>query len=160
MAKLYTVKYGFLLDDDEDFECDVADPLDWVTNKVVNEQLMPEETKFHQDYHAKLRDCLGEWYRTQSASLLKEDKATFSEIFSQLGGTRKPPHCPQLLHFYSEKSWDSHIKPRADERKRALERQVEMTGVPALAAILIQNEVTKECWEDEPESLKEEMLQE
>ncbi|KAJ7363887.1 hypothetical protein DFH08DRAFT_949525 [Mycena albidolilacea] len=136
-AKLYTVKYGFLLDDDEDFECDVADPLDWVANKVVNEQLTPEETKLRQDYHAKLRDRLGGWYRTQ-----------------------KPPRCPQLLHFYSEKRWDSHIKPCADERKRALERRAEMTGVPAPAAILIQNEVTKECWEDEPESLKEEMLRE
>jgi hypothetical protein len=103
---------------------------------------------------------LGGWYRTQYASLLKEDKATFSEIFGRLGGTRKPPCRPQLLHFYSEKRWDSHIKPRADERKRALERWAEMTGVPAPAAILIQNEVTKECWEDEPESLKEEMLRE
>jgi hypothetical protein len=56
MAKLYTVKYRFLLDDDEDFECDVADPPDWVANKVVNEQLTPEETKLRQDYHAKLRD--------------------------------------------------------------------------------------------------------
>ncbi|KAJ7694010.1 hypothetical protein B0H14DRAFT_3530918 [Mycena olivaceomarginata] len=160
MAKLYTVKYRFLLNDDEDFECDVADPPDWVTNKVVNEQLTPEETKLRQDYHAKLRDRLGGWYCTQYASLLKEDKATFSEIFGRLGGTRKPPRRPQLLHFYSEKRWDSHIKPRADERKRALERRAEMTGVPVPAAILIQNEVTKECWEDEPESLKEEMLRE
>ncbi|KAJ7786799.1 hypothetical protein B0H14DRAFT_3506384 [Mycena olivaceomarginata] len=161
MAKLYTAKYGFLLDDDEDFECDVADPPDWVANKVVNERLTPEETKFRQDYHAKFRDRLGGWYRTQYASLLKEDKATFSEIFGRLGeGTRKPPRRPQLLHFYSEKRWDSHIKPRADERKRVLEGRAERTGIPAPAAILIQNEVTKECWMDEPESFKDEMLRE
>ncbi|KAJ7711346.1 hypothetical protein B0H14DRAFT_3524575 [Mycena olivaceomarginata] len=141
MAKLYTVKYEFLLNGDKDFECDVADPSDWVANKVVNEQLTPEETKLCQDYHAKLRDRLGGWYRTQYASLLKEDKATFSEIFGPTGRDEETPT----------------LRARTNA---SLERQAEMTGVPAPAAILIQNEVTKECWEDEPESLKEEMLRE
>ncbi|KAJ6538045.1 hypothetical protein B0H19DRAFT_1382625 [Mycena capillaripes] len=36
MAQLYTAKYSFNLADDEDFEVGVADPPDWVANKVVN----------------------------------------------------------------------------------------------------------------------------
>jgi hypothetical protein len=56
MAKLYIVKYSCHLGADEDFACDVADPPDWVANKIVNERLSPEETKFRQEYHTTLRD--------------------------------------------------------------------------------------------------------
>jgi hypothetical protein len=56
MTRLYTVKYGRELADDEDFEFDVADPPDWVANKVVNERLTPEETKFRNEWHSKFRD--------------------------------------------------------------------------------------------------------
>jgi hypothetical protein len=36
------------LADEEDFEVDVADPPDWVANKVVNEVLTEEESTFRQ----------------------------------------------------------------------------------------------------------------
>jgi hypothetical protein len=35
-----------------------------------------------------------------------------------------------------------------------------MTGVDAPAAITIQNDVTKECWEEESDLYKEELLRE
>ncbi|KAJ7264466.1 hypothetical protein B0H12DRAFT_1068719 [Mycena haematopus] len=163
IAKLYVVKYGMDLKDDEDFACDVADPPDWVANKVVNERLSVEETKARQDFHTKLRERqrLGGWYRSQYTSLLKEDKATFHDLFARLGeGGRKPPRRPQLMHFYSEKCYDAHIKSRVDERKKALQQRAEFTGTPAPAAIAIQNEVTKECWEEESEEFKLELLRE
>jgi hypothetical protein len=56
MMRLYTVKYGRRLADNEDFEFDVADPPNWVVNKVVNECLTPEETKFRNEWHSKFRD--------------------------------------------------------------------------------------------------------
>jgi hypothetical protein len=56
MSKLYIVKYGYELGDDKDFAVDVADPPDWVANKVVNEKLTPEEEKFRQEFYTKLRD--------------------------------------------------------------------------------------------------------
>jgi hypothetical protein len=55
MTKLFTVKYGWHLEDDEDFEVDVTDPPDWVANKVVNEQLTPEEEKYRQEFHTTFR---------------------------------------------------------------------------------------------------------
>ncbi|KAJ7363882.1 hypothetical protein DFH08DRAFT_949516 [Mycena albidolilacea] len=161
MTRLYTVKYGRGLADDEDFEFDVADPPDWVANKVVNERLTPEETKFRNEWHSKFRDRVGNWYRTQYQSLLKEDKTTFSEIFGHLGeGPRRPPRRPQLLHFYSEKRYDSHIKPLVEARKRTLAKREALGGMKAPAAIVIQNEVTKECWDEEPLSVQEEVVRE
>ncbi|KAJ7850179.1 hypothetical protein B0H14DRAFT_3452103 [Mycena olivaceomarginata] len=161
MAKLYIIKYGCHLAADDDFAYDVADPPDWVANKVVNERLSPEETEFRQEYHTILRDRLGEWYRRQFASLLKEDKATFADIFGHLGeGGRKPPRRPQLLHFYSEKRYDEHIKPRVEARKKVLAVRAEMTGVKAPAAITIQNEVTKECWDEESDLYMDSLLRE
>ncbi|KAJ7840329.1 hypothetical protein B0H14DRAFT_3458244 [Mycena olivaceomarginata] len=136
MAKLYIIKYGCHLAADDDFAYDVADPPNWVANKVVNERLSPEETTFRQEYHTILRDRLGKWYRRQ--------------------GGRKPPRCPQLLHFHSEKRYDEHIKPRVEARKKSLAVRAEMTGVKAPAAITIQNEVTKECWDEESDLTPEE----
>jgi hypothetical protein len=104
---------------------------------------------------------LGQWYRTQYANLLEDDKATFTDIFGRLGeGTRKPPRRPQLLHFYSEKRYQSHIKPRVEERKRVLEKRAEYRGEDPPVAITIQNDVTKECWEEESEAFQEEMVRE
>ncbi|KAJ7923737.1 hypothetical protein B0H13DRAFT_2316091 [Mycena leptocephala] len=56
MAKLYTVKYGFELEDNEDFEVDVEDPPDWVADTVVNVRLSAEEMTKRQEYHTKLRE--------------------------------------------------------------------------------------------------------
>jgi hypothetical protein len=67
MAKLYIIKYGCHLAADDDFAYDVADPPDWVANKVVNERLSPEETTFRQEYHTILRDV-------SAISLTKEKK--------------------------------------------------------------------------------------
>ncbi|KAJ7691870.1 hypothetical protein B0H14DRAFT_2651873 [Mycena olivaceomarginata] len=123
--------------------------------------LTPEEKKHRQDFHTKLRTRLGGWYRTQYANLLEEDKATFTDIFGRLGeGTRKPPRCPQLLHFYSEKRYQSHIKPHVEQRKNALKKRAEFTGGDPPATITIQNDVTKECWEEESEMFQQEMLRE
>jgi hypothetical protein len=102
---------------------------------------------------------LGQWYRIQYSSLLKEDKATFNELFAQLGeGTRKPPRRPQLLHFYSEKRYDAHIRPRVEERKRVLQKRAEFGGAAMPHAITIQNEVTKESWDEETVAFQEEMV--
>ncbi|KAJ7745168.1 hypothetical protein B0H14DRAFT_3514592 [Mycena olivaceomarginata] len=135
LTKLYLVKYGYHVADDEDFEVHMADPPVWVANKVVNEELAPEESTFRQDYYQKFHEGNGT-------------------------GTRKPPCRPQLLHFYSEKRYDSHIRPRVEERKRALGQRAEFAGVEAPASIKIQNNVTKECWDEESMAYQEEMVKE
>ncbi|KAJ7740332.1 hypothetical protein B0H16DRAFT_1758051 [Mycena metata] len=156
-AKLFAVKYGFELEDNEDFEFDVADPPDWVANKVVNERLSPEETAFRQKTHAKLRDRIGAWYRTQYASLLKEDKAVFTEMFGRLAHDKdKPPKRPQLLHFYSSRVYDKLIAPRVEKRMKELETKAKYTGGEMPWPITVQNQVTKECWEEETEVEQEE----
>ncbi|KAJ7902359.1 hypothetical protein B0H13DRAFT_1882605 [Mycena leptocephala] len=159
MAKLYTAKYGFELADDEDFEVDVADPPDWVADKVVNVRLSAEETKMRQDTHTKLRERLGQWYRGQYGSILKAEKTSFGELFSSLGRQEKPRR-QQLLHFYSGRHWETRIKPRVEARLAGLKRRAEYTGEAVPAAITIQNEETKACWDEESPVFQEAMKRE
>ncbi|KAJ7030418.1 hypothetical protein C8F04DRAFT_1186824 [Mycena alexandri] len=147
MSKLFTVKYGFTLEDNEDFESDVADPPDWVANNVVNQQLSEEETAARQKTYAKLRDIrqrIGAWYRTQYASLLKDDKVAFGEMFGQLAHDTKPKR-PQLLHFYSSRVYDDVIAPRVEKTVGGSE---EKGGIYWGGS---SNQVTKECWDEETE---------
>jgi hypothetical protein len=64
------------------------------------------------------------------------------------------------LHFYSEKQYELYIKPRIEQRKSTLEKRAEFMGEDLPAAITIQNDVTKECWEEESEMFQQEMLRE
>jgi hypothetical protein len=103
---------------------------------------------------------LGAWYRTQYATLLKEDKATFGDLFGHLGEGLKPPRRPQLLHFYSSRRYEGHIKVRVEERMATLRKRAERTGGPPPVAITVQNKVTQECWDDESDMFRQEMQRE
>ncbi|KAJ7794561.1 hypothetical protein B0H14DRAFT_2621764 [Mycena olivaceomarginata] len=132
MTKLYIVKYGYELSDDKDFAVDVVDPPDWVANKVVNEKLVPEEEKFRQEFHTKFT-----W-----ANGIAHNTPAFSKR------TRQPSR------------YEEHIKLRVEARKRVLAKRAELSGVKAPHAITVQNEVTKECWEEETYVYQQEMVQE
>jgi hypothetical protein len=174
MAKLYTVKYGFELEDNEDFEVDVEDPPDWVADTVVNVRLSAEETTKRQEYHTKLREVeclsftggnmqadkrrqrLGQWYRAKNAGVLKAEKTSFGELFSGLGHLQAKPRRPQLHHFYLSRHYNTRIKARVKARTETLQKRAEYSGEELPAAITIQNEVTKECWEEESNVFQEE----
>ncbi|KAJ7024806.1 hypothetical protein C8F04DRAFT_1192100 [Mycena alexandri] len=162
MAKLYTTKYGFDLGADEDFERDVSDPPDWVADKVVNEVLTAEETAKRQEFHSKLRELrkkqrLGQWYRGQYTTLLKDDKTAFGDLFSGLTeGLRAKPRRPRLLQFYLKVYYETRVKARAEARIEALDKRAKYTGADPPHALAVQNDVTKECWEGETEIFKAE----
>ncbi|KAJ6452359.1 hypothetical protein C8R47DRAFT_1083775 [Mycena vitilis] len=159
MAKSSSVKYGFDLEDKEDFAYDVADPPDWVANVVVNVQLPPDEVARRQAYVQKLRERLGQWYRGQYQSLLEKDKTSFGELFAGLGHTlQKAPRLPQVVHFYSNRHYETRVKDRVAERKLAVATQAKYTGEEPPAPIAVQNKVTKECWDDESREFQEELI--
>ncbi|KAJ7117955.1 hypothetical protein C8R43DRAFT_960459 [Mycena crocata] len=152
MAKLYVLKYGRELADKEDFEFDVMDPPDELANRVVNEVLSTEETASHQKYYAWLRDRIGAWYRTQYANLVKDDKVVFGDLFGSLtAGVRKKPKKPKLQHYYSSRFYHERVAGRVEARLRALEKRAGHTGEAMPEAITVQNEMTKEVLEEEPE---------
>lgn len=95
---------------------------------------------------------MGQWYRSQYASLLKEDKAAFGDLFGQLDGVRKPPRRPTLQHYYSTKWYSTRIKERFKERMEKMKRAT-FSGED-VHAVMIRNEVTQECWEDESEQFR------
>jgi hypothetical protein len=55
MVKLYILKYGYHLADNQDLAEDVDDPPDSAANEVVHEVLTEEEKTFRQEYAKKLR---------------------------------------------------------------------------------------------------------
>jgi hypothetical protein len=55
VAKLYFKKYGYHLEDDQDFAVDIADPPDSAADDVVHEVLSPEEVTFRAECLTKLR---------------------------------------------------------------------------------------------------------
>jgi hypothetical protein len=63
MGKLYVLKYGYLLADDQDLAHDVEDPSDAAAEIVVHETLSPEEQKFRTEYQKTLKSVRA-CYRT------------------------------------------------------------------------------------------------
>ncbi|KAJ7170329.1 hypothetical protein C8R43DRAFT_944844 [Mycena crocata] len=160
MAKLYVLKYGRTLADKEDFEYDVIDPPDDLANQVVNEVLSAEETTSRQKYHASLRDRIGAWYRTQYANLIKDDKVVFQDLFGTLtAGMRKKPKKPKLQHYYSSRFYDQRVASRVEQRLRALEKRAVNTGEKVPEAITVQNALTKEVLDEEPDYFVDQLKQ-
>jgi lipocalin len=100
---------------------------------------------------------MSQWYRGQYGNLLKEDKAAFGELFGQLDGVRKAPRKPSIVHFYSGRWYESRIKRRVKERLATVRKRATYTG-QKVHTITVQNEVTQECWDDETEEFKAEMV--
>ncbi|KAJ7253005.1 hypothetical protein B0H12DRAFT_1071523 [Mycena haematopus] len=148
LARLYTAKYGFDLGDHEDFAVE-----SWIL-------LIGSPTRgggVASNYWKTCRDRLGQWYRHQYTNLLKEDKTAFGELFSQLNGARKPPRKQAIQHYYSLRWYDQRIKPCVEAQLVLLRTCAKFTG-EEVHPINVQNEVTHECWEEESEEFKAEMV--
>ncbi|KAJ7077194.1 hypothetical protein C8R44DRAFT_896376 [Mycena epipterygia] len=152
LAKLYTLKYSFDMKDNKDFETDFEDPPDEAADGIVH-GLVPEEAKWQSDYKEALCMRIGAWLRSQYGTLLKEDKTAFAELFTgPLDGAPGKPQHGQLVQFY-----ESHVRARADARIQTLKCRAELSGEPAPTLIKTSNEVTKECWDEESPSFREEV---
>ncbi|KAJ7033528.1 hypothetical protein C8F04DRAFT_1183975 [Mycena alexandri] len=156
MARLYVLKYGYNLRDNEDLAVDVDDPPDEAANVVVNKKAAPGDN--YAAFHKTLRTRIGNWYRRKYGGLLKSDKAAFAELFTGiLDGAPRKPQRGQLLHCYSRHFFESRVKERFEERFKALKRRCTWTGEKPPTAIAIQNAVTKEVWEEETLGFREEV---
>ncbi|KAJ7114742.1 hypothetical protein C8R44DRAFT_740117 [Mycena epipterygia] len=174
LAKLYTLKYGFELQDDEDFESDIEDPPDYMAD-VVESGLSTEDGLFQSDYRDKLRgvsknsNCkeakltdyhqrIGAWFRGQYGTLTKETKTAFAKLFTgALAATPAKPQRGQLIHFYSRKFYDERVKARADSRYHALKRRAELAGEAPPSSIKVSNMVTVDCWDEETPAFQAEV---
>ncbi|KAJ7863884.1 hypothetical protein B0H13DRAFT_2353934 [Mycena leptocephala] len=156
MTRLYLLKYGYNLADNEDLAVDVEDPSDEDANTVVNERTL-DKTNTRQYFKTK-RTRIGEWYRCKYGGLLKSDQAAFQELFTGvLDGAPPKPQRGQLLHFYSRKCFETRVKPVYIARKEAIQRRAMYTGEKVPATLALQNQVTKEVWDDEPPAFQEEI---
>ncbi|KAJ7018491.1 hypothetical protein C8F04DRAFT_1277636 [Mycena alexandri] len=157
MARLYVLKYGYHLKDNQDLAVDTEDPPDEAANVVVNEKEEPG----HESYavlHNNLRARIGEWYRRKYGGLLKTDKAAFTELFTGvLDGAPPKPQRGQVLHCYSRHFFEARVKERFDQRYASLKRRAEYTGEAVLKAIAVQNLVTREAWDEETPAMQREV---
>ncbi|KAJ7800792.1 hypothetical protein B0H14DRAFT_2615899 [Mycena olivaceomarginata] len=130
VAKFYFKKYGYHLEDDQDFAVDIADPPD---------------------------SRIGAWYRAEYGALLKTDKDAFKELFSGVLGSAPPkPQRSRVINFYSRKYYDTRVKERAGARLRSLQRRAELTGEAAPQAIEVISKVTAEAWDAETAAFRHE----
>ncbi|KAJ7161947.1 hypothetical protein C8R43DRAFT_1123657 [Mycena crocata] len=159
LAKLYVLKYPRGMKDDEDLEYDIEDPPDEAANQVVNVRLDPGEVKARQDYFKFVRERIGPWYRGHCSSLLKREKATLGQLLGGLADVMRPkPRRPHVTHYYSSKYYDDRVEPEVAKRMKALERRAGYTGEKVPHRIVVQNEMTKECWDAETPEFQAEML--
>ncbi|KAJ6451146.1 hypothetical protein C8R45DRAFT_1113690 [Mycena sanguinolenta] len=159
ISRLYFIKYGTEMEDDEDLAVDVDDPPDEAANEVVNEKTRDSDVENTQAKLFKfVRTRIGEWYRRKYGGLLKSDKAAFKELFAGVLDYAQPkPQRGQLRHFYSRRYFDSRVKLRYEERMAALKRRAGHTGEKVPAPLALQNQVTKEVWDDETPAFQEEV---
>ncbi|KAJ7493549.1 hypothetical protein FB451DRAFT_1387715 [Mycena latifolia] len=158
MARLYTLKYGYALGDNEDLATDIADLPDSEADKVVHEALAPEEAEARAKHFRKLRERIGAWYRHKYGSLVKSDKAAFAEIFTGvLNGAPPKPQRPRIQNYYSKKFYHSRIVDRFEARMASLKRRSERTGEKTPEALTVWRNVTREVWEEETPAFREEV---
>ncbi|KAJ6451080.1 hypothetical protein C8R45DRAFT_1113802 [Mycena sanguinolenta] len=147
MTRLYAIKYGLWMADNEDLAHDVEDPPDDAANEVVHEKAADGNEEQAKQFKY-IRTQIGEWYRRTYSGLLKSDTTAFNELFT--GVLAPKPMRGQLLHYYSRKCYDTRVKPKFEERmtpSRDAPREVwESETLP------FQNEI-KSGWErDLPDS--------
>ncbi|KAJ7070289.1 hypothetical protein B0H15DRAFT_957802 [Mycena belliarum] len=158
IARLYEIKYGLDLKDDEDLEFDIDDPLDEDANKVVHRKETPEDAGRKKAFQT-LRTRIGNWYRAKYGGLLKSDKAAFQELFvGVLDGAPPKPQRAHAEHFYSRKFYQERVKEHYDERMAALERRAEYTGEKVPLPVAVRMSVTRECLAQETPAFREEMM--
>ncbi|KAJ7832280.1 hypothetical protein B0H13DRAFT_2371029 [Mycena leptocephala] len=157
MTKLYILKYGYDLADDQDLEQDVEDPPDAMADAVVYEVLDQAQIDFRAQYRKTLRVRIGQWYRLEYGSLLKSDKTAFKELFTGvLDGAPPKPQRGRINHFYSRNFYDTCIKARVEARLAALQRRAENTGGAPPNKIEVIARVTAEVWEEETPAFRQE----
>ncbi|KAF7357239.1 hypothetical protein MSAN_01318900 [Mycena sanguinolenta] len=157
MAKLYHIKYGRKMRDDEDLEVDVEDPPDDAADEVVHEVLSDAEQALRAEEFKALRTRIGAWYRSEYGGLLKSDQASFKELFQGgLDGTPLKPQRGRINHFYSRKFYDTRIKPHVEERMEGLQSRAQLSGEAPPQLIDVVAKVTAERWEQETPEFRRE----
>ncbi|KAJ6447892.1 hypothetical protein C8R45DRAFT_1115647 [Mycena sanguinolenta] len=146
MTRLYAIKYGLWMADNENLAHDVEDPPDDAANEVVHEKAADGNEEQAKQFKY-IRTRIGEWYRRTYSGLLKSDTTAFNELFT--GVLAPKPMRGQLLHYYSRKCYDTRVKPKFEERMAAIKRRAEFTNEKIPGVLALQNTVTREVWESE-----------
>ncbi|KAJ7048760.1 hypothetical protein C8F01DRAFT_1379496 [Mycena amicta] len=158
MAKLYILKYGRNLADDQDLSVDIEDPPDDAANLVVHEALTAEEEASRAAYLKLLRARIGQWYRLEYSSLLKSNKTAFEELFTgALDGAPPRPQRGRTIHFYSRKYYETRIKHLVEERLESFKRRAELDGQEMPKPIDVISKMTAEAWLAEMAAFRDEV---
>ncbi|KAJ7780817.1 hypothetical protein DFH07DRAFT_765303 [Mycena maculata] len=141
IAKLFVLKYGYDLGDDEDFEVDVEDPPDEAAEMVMHEILPEGEGERRSAYKKNLR--------TVSIALVigKEKKA--DQIFLA-DGPMVPGRAPWTFYV-------SLMKEEFERRREALHRRAVYTDEKVLSDLELRGKVTHDVYEAQTAAFKEDL---
>ncbi|KAJ7350498.1 hypothetical protein DFH08DRAFT_806552 [Mycena albidolilacea] len=150
ICKLYVIKYGYDMADDQDLAVDVEDPDDSAADAVVHEKVSEDVQAVRTKFLATLRSRVGQWYRDQYGGLLKSDQAAFKELFTGvLDGAPPKPQRGRIIHFYSRKFYETRVKEHVEKR-------LEKSPAEGESSIKLVAKVTSERWEQESPDFKRE----
>ncbi|KAJ7437069.1 hypothetical protein B0H11DRAFT_2255634 [Mycena galericulata] len=148
ITKRFLIKYGWDRQYSErgaDLEEDTDDP----DEDAVAAFLSPEdEVEERAEYYFMLRTKIAQWYRYHYKKILAEDslETSVDALLSGLGGPRKPRK-RRALHEYSEKYYESRVKPLFDaemEKQMAAWEGGELEKKPE--AVNVRNKVLGKQW--------------
>ncbi|KAJ7507625.1 hypothetical protein B0H11DRAFT_2218460 [Mycena galericulata] len=148
ITKRFLIKYGWDRQYSErgaDLEEDTDDP----DEDAVAAFLSPEdEVEERAEYYFMLRTKIAQWYRYHYKKILAEDslETSVDALLSGLGGPRKPRK-RRTLHEYSEKYYESRVKPLFDaemEKQMAAWEGGELEKKPE--AVNVRNKVLGKQW--------------
>ncbi|KAJ7058603.1 hypothetical protein C8F01DRAFT_1304260 [Mycena amicta] len=149
MAKLYILKYGRNLADDQDLSVDIEDPPDDAANLVVHEALTAEEEASRAAYLKLLRALPPQ---------KRQDRLRGEELFTgALDGAPPKPQRGRTIHFYSRKYYETRIKHLVEEQLESFKRRAELDGQEMPKPIDVISKMTAEAWLAETAAFRDEV---
>jgi hypothetical protein len=94
------------------------------------------------------------WYNVNYGGSVEKTKGkvSFKTLFDKPELEPPAPVKPRILHFYSRRYYQTHVKERVTARWTAMSQ---LPDPPK--EITVRNAVTKECWLAEPEAFRAEV---
>ncbi|TRM55217.1 hypothetical protein BD626DRAFT_589157 [Schizophyllum amplum] len=150
----FCLKYGIGFDLQTDIAEDTPDPDPTVTPLDFS-HMSEEEVVSAKKYVKYARSKISQWFRDEDKKV-KTPQADFAKLFKgHVQAQRKPPTSLRVHQFYSKVYYATKVRHVFESTFNAEVAAYEERMKLAPLALVVRNRVTRECWENEPESFKE-----
>ncbi|KAJ7092022.1 hypothetical protein B0H15DRAFT_799760 [Mycena belliarum] len=159
LTKLYLMKYGYDMKDDEDLDTDIPDPTDPNAPDPEAQGLGAEEAVRRAAIYKTVRGKIGAWYRSKCGGGVDEGERNFfmDLMSSGLDAGAVRPQKPQLAHFYSHHYYEERVKARYDLVWATEVQRAKDLDLPPPRDVKVRGEVTRKALEEEEPEFRAEV---